>query len=346
MPDTQEKLLSVEEAQVKLREESVYTGNADSDKTPAEEAEEKRLEEEAEIEAQKLADEEAEKEANEKAELEAEEKAEKEAEEEQNRKEEEERLEAERLENERIESEKFQYKSQEEAEKGAKEAKRKMHEATAEAKNLKEEIEAIRKETSQAAKAGEIDEEQEKTLKNVFVDMLSKIDELDVSDDTYREQLADIWARGLGEGYSIREQERDTALKAKQAEEDSNKNLMNQANTLAKKAGLDMDFIDDDGKQISTVDYDLFWATVAKSEPVGETPEEKIDWVINEVKGKRLKDKERIVNQQKLLSEKSKAAQNKNKVLEKGLTVPQKKNLQDVVPLSITEGLSRIERRI
>jgi len=59
MPDTQEKLLSVEEAQEKIREEAVYTGKVDTDKTPTEqeieqkrlddEAEEKRLKEEAEL---------------------------------------------------------------------------------------------------------------------------------------------------------------------------------------------------------------------------------------------------------------------------------------------------------
>jgi len=222
-----------------------------------------------------------------------------------------------------------------------------MHEATTQAKKLKEEIEAINKETSQALKDGKIDKKQEGTLKNVFVDMLKRIDDLDVSDDNYREELAAIWAEGLGEGYSIRDKERDEALKVKRAEEESNKSILNQANTLAKKAGLDMDFIaDENGKQISTVDYDLFWATVAKSELVGDTPEERIDWVINEVKGKRSKDKEAILNQQKILSKKSEESQNKNKVLEKGITVATDKKLKDVHPLSITEGLSRIERRI
>lgn len=361
MPDTQEKLLSVEEAQEKIREGSVYTGKVDTDKTPTEqeieqkrlddEAEEKRLKEEADLEVQKLAEE---KEAEEKAKRESE--AEKETEAEKNRKEEEDRLEKERIENERIEnerieaekeSEKFKYKSHEEAEKAAKEAERKMHEATTQAKKLKEEIEAIKEETSQAAKDGKIDKKQEGTLKNVFVDMLKRIDDLDVSDDNYREELAVIWAEGLGEGYSLRDKERDEALKAKREKEESDKSVLNQANTLAKKAGLDMDFItDENGKQISTVDYDLFWATVSKSEIIGKTPEERIDWVINEVKGKRSKDKEAILNQQKILNKKSEESQNKNKVLEKGITVVTDKKLKDVHPLSITEGLSRIERRI
>jgi hypothetical protein len=67
--------------------------------------------------------------------------------------------------------------------------------------------------------------------------------------------------------------------------------------------------------------------------------------VIDEVKSKRSMDKEKILTQQKVLSEKQKEAQNKNKVLEKGVTViPEKK--KDEAPLSITEALSRIERRV
>jgi len=339
MPDTQEKILSVEDAQAKIREESVFPGKADSDKTPAEiEAEEKKAEEEA----QQL----AEKEAEEKAELEAKEaeekKAEEEAEAEQTRKEEEERLEKERIEKE----EKFEYKSQEEAEKGAREAKRKMHEATAQAKALQEEIESLRKETSKAVKTGDITKKEGSDLKDIFVNMLTKINDLDTSDDDYTGKLADIWAKGLGEGFSVKEQERIAADSARKAKEDEDKSIVDKATTLAKNAGLEMDFTrDDKGNPVSTIDYDLFWAVVTKSKPVGETLEDRIEWVINEVKQKRTEDREKIINQQKILNEKQKKAQDKNKVLEKGVTITKEKE-KDETPLSITDALRRVERRV
>jgi paraquat-inducible protein B len=135
-------------------------------------------------------------------------------------------------------------------------------------------------------------------------------------------------------------------MKEEQAKEDENKSIVEQANTLAKSAGLDMDFLrDEKGKPVSTIDYDLFWAIVSKTEPVGKTVEDRINWVINEVKKKRTDDRERIINQQKILSDKQKKAQDKNKVLEKGVKVIPEKE-KDEVPLSMAEALSRIERRV
>ena len=323
MPDTQEKLLSVEEAQDKVREESVYT--ADTDETPVE-TEEPTIEEEVEDEPEKEPEvEDPEKETEDEPEEESETDVEEEPEK---------------------ETVKFKYKSQEEAEAGAKEAERKMHEKAEEARVLREEVESFKKNLKKSVEDGELTKKEGASLKNIFIDMLQNIDDLDSSDESYREKLAEIWANGLGEGLSIQEQERIARMKEEQAKEEENRSIVEQANTLAKSAGLDMDFIrDEKGKPVSTIDYDLFWAIVAKSQPVGETVEDRINWVVNEVKKKRTDDRERIINQQKILSEKQKKAQDKNKVLEKGVKViPDKK--EDEVPLSMTEALSRIERRV
>ena len=283
MPDTQEEMLSVEEAQSKIREESVYQGEADTEETPAEKETEEETEETTEEET-----EEETKEEIDTAETEPEEETETEKEEE-------------------PETVKFKYKSQEEAEAGAKEAERKMHEKAQEVKALKEEIESFKKNLSKSVEDGELTKKEGASLKNIFVDMLKDIDDLDASDESYREKLADIWAKGLGEGLSIQEQERIARMKEEQSKEEENKSIVEQANTLAKSAGLDMDFIrDEKGRPVSTVDYDLFWAIVAKSEPVGKTVEDRINWVIEEVKKKRTDDRERIINQQKILSEKQK----------------------------------------
>ena len=322
MPDTQEEMLSVEEAQSKIREESVYQGEADTEETPAEKETEEETEETTEEET-----EEETKEEIDTAETEPEEETETEKEEE-------------------PETVKFKYKSQEEAEAGAKEAERKMHEKAQEVKALKEEIESFKKNLSKSVEDGELTKKEEASLKNIFVDMLKDIDDLDASDESYREKLADIWAKGLGEGLSIQEQERIARMKEEQSKEEENKSIVEQANTLAKSAGLDMDFIrDEKGRPVSTIDYDLFWAIVAKSEPVGETVEDRINWVIEEVKRKRTDDRERIINQQKILSEKQKKAQDKNKVLEKGVKIIPDKT-KDEAPLSMAEALSRIERRV
>ena len=323
MPDTQEKLLSVEEAQDKVREESVYT--ADTDETPVE-TEEPTTEEEVEDEPEKEPEvEDPEKETEDEPEEESETDVEEEPEK---------------------ETVKFKYKSQEEAEAGAKEAERKMHEKAEEARVLREEVESFKKNLKKSVEDGELTKKEGASLKNIFIDMLQNIDDLDSSDESYREKLAEIWANGLGEGLSIQEQERIARMKEEQAKEEENKSIVEQANTLAKSAGLDMDFIrDEKGRPVSTVDYDLFWAIVAKSEPVGKTVEDRINWVIEEVKRKRADDRERIINQQKILSEKQKKAQDKNKVLEKGVKVIPEKG-KDETPLSITEALSRIERRV
>lgn len=325
---TQEKALTVEEAMEQVQEDSVYT--ADTDDTPVEKTEETK---------------ETEEETEEKQEVDETEETEEETEEETKEKEDDEE------ESEKVD---FKYKSQEEAEAGAKEAERKMHEKAAEvkaladeAKALKEELESFKKETSTAEKKGDITKDEAKTIKKVMVDLLKEVNSLDENDEDYQEKLADVWARGLGEGISLKEQEKAAEIKAKQDAEVENKNIFDQATNLAKKAGLEMDFVTDkNGKPVSTIDYDLFWNIVGKSQPVGETVEDRIEWVINEVKQKRSEDREKIINEQKALREKQKEAQSKNKVLDKGVkTIPDKKD-KDEAPLSITDALRRTERRV
>jgi len=323
MPDSQEKILSVEDAQEQIREKSVFTGKTDTDETPVEkEVEEKETEETTEEETEEEIDD---------TETETEEETETE-------KDDEEESETETV--------KFKYKSQEEAEAGAKEAERKMHEKAQEAKALKEEIESLKKDASKAVDKGDLTKKEGSDLKDIFVNMLTDINDLDSSDDDYTGKLADIWAKGLGEGFSVKEQERIAADSARRAKEDEDKSIVDKATTLAKNAGLEMDFTrDDKGNPVSTIDYDLFWAVVTKSKPVGETLEDRIEWVINEVKQKRTGDRERIINQQKILSEKQQKAQDKNKVLEKGVTITKEKT-KDESPLSITDALGKIERRV
>ena len=324
MPDNQEKVLSVEEAQAKIREESVFPGDTDEQPPPEEETEKETEDEEKETEEET---EETETETEEETETEKDD--EKEPEEEPEEK-----------------TVKFKYKSQEEAEAGAKEAERKMHEKAEEAKALKEEIELLKKETSKSVDKGDITKKEGSDLKDIFVNMLTQINDLDASDDNYTDKLADIWANGLGEGLSVKEQERIAVEKARVEKENEDKSIVDKATNLAKKAGLEMDFVvDEKGNPVSTIDYDLFWATVTKSQPVGETLEDRIEWVINKVKQKRTEDREKIIEQQKILNEKSKKAQDKNKVLEKGVKITPEKE-KDEAPLSITEALRRVERRV
>ena len=327
MPDNQEEILSVEDAQEQIREKSVFTGKTDTDETPVEkEVEEKETEETTE----ETTEEETEEEIDD-TETETEKETETETDDE---------------EESETETVKFKYKSQEEAEAGAKEAERKMHEKAQEAKALKEEIESLKKDASTAVDKGDLTKKEGSDLKDIFVDMLTEINNLDTSDDDYTGKLADIWAKGLGEGFSVKEQERLAADSARMAKEAEDKGIVDKATTLAKNAGLEMDFTrDDKGNPVSTIDYDLFWAVVTKSKPVGETLEDRIEWVINEVRQKRTEDREKIINQQKILSEKQQKAQDKNKVLEKGVTITKEKT-KDESPLSITEALGRVERRV
>jgi hypothetical protein len=314
--EAQEKPMSVEEGIEEVKAKSVY--ESDTDEESPEETETQETTEETPDEESDTDEEETEEEQ------ESEEEPEEETEE-----------------------KKFKYKSLEEAEKGIKEAERKMHEATAEAKALRDEIEELKRETEQAADEGKITESEERTLKNVFVDMLSKIDDLDVSDDAYREQLADVWAKGLSEGWSLQEEKRNKVIQAQQAEEDENRRVFNLANKMAQGAGLDMEIVSDSsGNQVSTIDYDLFWNTIAKSEPVGNSIEDRINWAIDQVKTRRNKDFEAYEKKQESLKKKSKEAQNKNKVLEKGVKKPTEDKVEDEKPLSITEALQRTERRI
>jgi hypothetical protein len=85
---------------------------------------------------------------------------------------------------------------------------------------------------------------------------------------------------------------------------------------------------------------------VAKTKPVGETAEDRINWVIDKVKSKRTKDRESILSQEKSLNEKSDKAQDKNKVLEKSVTKIPDKSVKEEAPLSITEALQRTARRV
>ena len=329
MPE--EKALTVEDAMNQVREDSVYT--ADTDDTPVDETDETKETEEETEETEEEQEVDETKETEEKTEEETKEKEDDEEE---------------------PETVKFKYKSQEEAEAGAKEAERKMHEKAAEAKALaaeakalKEELEGLKNKTSQAEKKGDITKDEAKTIKKVMVDLLKEVNSLDENDEDYQEKLADVWARGLGEGISLKEQEKAAEIMAKQAAETENKSIFDQANNLAKKAGLEMDFVTDEkGRPVSTIDYDLFWNIVAKSQPVGETVEDRIEWVINEVKQKRSSDREKIIKEQETLREKQETAQAKNKVLDKGVKKIPDKQDKDEAPLTMTEALRRTERRV
>lgn len=233
---------------------------------------------------------------------------------------------------------KFKYASQDEAEKGAKEAERRMHEAIDEARKMRSEVEEIRKQVTQAAKQGDVTPQEKKELDGLFKSMLSKIKELDPDDENYDAMLANVWAGGIQpviETVLMKETAKQAeARKQKEAEEANYAMIAKKATSMAKKAGLDMDTED-------SADQELFWNLSANA--VGDTLEDRIEWTISKVNNMKASIAGKTIESQK----KSKDAQTRNKVLERGVSnVNVGRKSDDVKPMSIMEALAKVERRV
>ena len=233
---------------------------------------------------------------------------------------------------------KFKYASQDEAEKGAKEAERRMHEAIDEVRKMRSEVEEIRKQVTEAAKQGDVTPQEKKELDGLFKSMLSNIKDLDPNDENYDETLAKVWAENIKTAISSVLTE-ETAKQAetrrqKEAEEANYAMIAKKATSMAKKAGLDMDTED-------SADQELFWNLSANA--VGDTLEDRIEWTISKVNNMKASIAGKTIESQK----KSKDAQAKNKVLERGVSnVNVGRKSDDVKPMSIMEALAKVERRV
>jgi len=233
---------------------------------------------------------------------------------------------------------KKKYASHEEAEKGAKEAERRMHEAIEEAKRMRLEVEEIRKSITAASETKQITKEEKRELDGYFKDMLAKIKDLDPEDPDYDAKLAGEWAGSIKNSVStilseenakIAEQKRIEAQKATEA-----KQVESKVVNMATKAGLDL-------SSDKSADFKLFWSIAP--EAVGETIDDRISWVIKNVNDVKAS----IVGKTIKSQEKSKEAQVKNKVLERGVsrTNTQKKE-ENTGPLTVMDAFERVERRI
>lgn len=233
---------------------------------------------------------------------------------------------------------KRKYSSHDEAEKGAKEAERRMHEAIEEARRMRSEVEEIRKQIQTASQSETITKQEKKELDIYFKEMLSKIKDLDPDDPEYDAQLAKEWAgsikKSVGDLLSEESQKREAARKQEEETRRANEEVGKQIIATATKAGLDM-------SSEKSPDYNLFWAMSQNA--VGETVEDRINWTIDQVNTLKTS----IVGKTIESKEKAKQAQTKNKVLERGVShTTVTKSDEEVRPLTIMEALAKSERRL
>jgi hypothetical protein len=233
---------------------------------------------------------------------------------------------------------KKKYASHEEAEKGAKEAERRMHEAIEEARKIRTEVDEIKEQISTASKSETITKQEKKELDVYFKDMLSKIKQLDPEDPGYDEQLAKEWAGSIKSSVGVLLSEENERRSAERAQEDAvrkaNEEVGKKIVEMATDAGLDM-------SSEKSPDYDLFWAMSQSS--VGKTVDERINWTITKVNT----IKSGIVGKTKESIDKSKKAQMKNKVLERGVSPSSvAKEVETSEPLTVMDAFEKVRRRI
>lgn len=260
------------------------------------------------------------------------------------------------------------YKSQEDAEKAYEEAQKKMHEATSEAARLREQNEKLQAQFNEViAKAVTKKEDGEKTeltkkeeaiLKGRIAPMLKDIESLDTESHDYQEKVDDIYEKHLGKAIgdvlSSREQainERLSKLKdeikkefkEERSTEKSQEDVINDAIKKAKDAGLDMRTgirIDGRSKPVDSADWRLFW-DATKDAPEGSTPDEIVDFAIQEVK--RMKEDDPLRKTRR----KAREAQERNAVLERTTTGREALSEDETAkPLSMSEALNKTMRRI
>lgn len=181
------------------------------------------------------------------------------------------------------------YKSAEAAEKAAKEAERKMHEATTRAAELERENEELR--TKQAQPAQETPQAPTpEEMEGKVAEVLNEIDNLDPYAEDYATQRAKLWTQVAtlrGESSTPDESKVTEIVRRTLDEEnrqrqskDADANSRSAATQMAKEAGLDM----------ADESYDslLFWKAL-ESAPMheGVTLKEQVDHMVSQVKAKK-----------------------------------------------------------
>ena len=244
------------------------------------------------------------------------------------------------------------YKSQEEAEKAALEATRKMTEATTQAARDKEAREATERERDELkqkleevlAKPPEKPAEETKPvtgddrkvrIKAATKAVFDKIAEMDRTDSDYQEQVADAWAEGLEavgmggtnltqaeidkmvKGSLKAEQDAAAAARAEQDKADAaveSERIEAKARDLGSKAGLDLE----DPDSADSIIWDRMKTKIPQEVFDKGTLEAQVEWVAAEVRKRTGK----VVETSEAEKERARKAQIKNGVLPRGNNRP------------------------
>lgn len=254
------------------------------------------------------------------------------------------------------------YKDHKAAEKGAKEAERMMHDATARAKAVESENQTIKgeiaelrgaidalKKAPETKKAEEQAAEAPLTKKEAAAKVataLKKMGELDVEDAEYHNKVAELWVEaGFGAKETLDksvvedlvENRLRQALETQRAAEDAKRaelSAVDYANKKATEIGLEM--------TPGSADHKLFWL-ISGQAPKDISFDEQIAYVAKEVRNLRGPSSTE-------LKTKAADAQKKNSVLGRGSSAVDISSKQQASnsgkPMSITEALKAVEKRL
>lgn len=254
------------------------------------------------------------------------------------------------------------YKNHKEAEKGAKEAERLMHEATAKAKateaenqTIKSEIAELRAAIESLKKAPETKQAEEQAAEKPLskretaarvANALKQMGNLDVDDPDYHNKVAELWVEaGFGAAETLDKsvvenlveqrirQEREAQRAAENAKT-AELQAVDYANKKAMDLGLDM--------TPGSPDHKLFWLLSDKA-PQGVPFDEQISHVAKEVREIRGPSSTE-------LKTKAANAQKQNSVMGRGSSAvditPKQRSVSQAAPMSITEALKAVEKRL
>jgi hypothetical protein len=247
----------------------------------------------------------------------------------------------------------FKYVSQEEAEKGAKEAEKLIGKKSDEAKQERGRADDLQKQLNDAlvkiAKSTEKSEAVVPTSADRMKTLLDQVNALDPEDEDYHSKVAKIWGTredaiqaDIGAKVKDALDVYDKKVKEEKSKVDSElstqKKIVFDADVAGTEAGLDM--------KKGSGDSELFWAFADKA-PEGSI-EDQIKWTVDKIKEIKtaiaapgIKEKEKDLEAEK----KAKANQEQNSVLERGGHKPAEK-VVPAVPLGLADAFTQIERRI
>jgi hypothetical protein len=243
----------------------------------------------------------------------------------------------------------FKYKSHEEAERGAKEAERLMHEKSEEAKKARDRADDLQRQinelTLQMNKLREEPGKDKETKPSsrtpeIVAGLLKEIEKLDTEAEDYQGKVAEIWGKALDQGISERleqaltdyEKRKERERKEQETKDSKSAGVVKLAGEKATESGLNMKHGSDDSK--------LFWA-MADLAPEGDI-DSQIIWTIKEVQ--RIKGA--IGSKFTEAADKAKQTQEDNEVLGRQGPGPEKTKPEDQAPLSLSKAMQMNERRI